>query len=209
MALAPFAMPSGPHARRHGPFGYAVHGTYKDWLRDDFQFRCVFCLEREKWDRRGWRRFRIDHIIPQSIDPTKITLYENLLYVCDCCNEFKSDWVLPDPCKIAYNEHYVFDDDGSAKALSDVGEMWIEISGLNSSFLVDYRRKWLYVLKQCTEASADLDEPDQTEELRKWFGYPDDAPDLRRSRPKGNSNAGSENSCYYVRLKNEEISPIY
>ena len=90
MPIAPYAMPPGPHARRHGPSGYVDYGSYKAWLRDEFQFRCVFCLSREKRDKQGWRNFRIDHIVPQSLDPTKITLYDNLLYVCSSCNEFKA-----------------------------------------------------------------------------------------------------------------------
>ena len=47
----PFVYPSTPHQRRHGPRGYADYGTYRPWLRDEFCFRCVFCLLREQWGR--------------------------------------------------------------------------------------------------------------------------------------------------------------
>jgi hypothetical protein len=36
---APFAYPSAPHSRRHGPAGYEDYTHYKPWLRDEFTFR--------------------------------------------------------------------------------------------------------------------------------------------------------------------------
>jgi hypothetical protein len=209
MPVVPYGMSPGPHIRRHGPAGYTEYGSYKDWLRDEFQFRCVFCLEREKWDRRGWRRFHIDHIIPQSIHKTKIALYDNLLYVCDSCNEYKSNWVLPDPCRVAFGQHSLFRPDGTVTPLSDFGRMWIDILRLNIPRIVNYRRKWLAMLEEFTQACMELDEPDLTEALAEWFGYPDDIPDLRRLRPTSNSKPGSEHQCYYVWLENGQIPPIY
>src|ERR1700682_3612702 len=44
-----FAYPSEPHQRKHGPAGYTNYEEYKPWLRDEFTFRCVYCLERELW----------------------------------------------------------------------------------------------------------------------------------------------------------------
>ena len=61
MAIEPYSLPPGPYTRRHGPSGYLDYGRYKIWLRDEFQFRCVFCMHREKWERRGWRIFHVDH----------------------------------------------------------------------------------------------------------------------------------------------------
>src|SRR5438874_575576 len=45
----PFKFATAPHARKHGPGGYETYQAYKDWLRDEFTFRCVYCLERERW----------------------------------------------------------------------------------------------------------------------------------------------------------------
>jgi hypothetical protein len=39
------------HVRRHGPFGYQDYESYRDWLRDEFSFRCVYCLKRIFWFR--------------------------------------------------------------------------------------------------------------------------------------------------------------
>lgn len=58
--LTPFAYPAAPHARRHGPQGYANYPEYKDWLRDEFTFRCVYCREREQWYPSRAAAFSVD-----------------------------------------------------------------------------------------------------------------------------------------------------
>ena len=47
--IDPFPYATDTHMRRHGPVGYSSYKAYKDWLRDEFAFRCVYCLFREKW----------------------------------------------------------------------------------------------------------------------------------------------------------------
>jgi len=49
----PFVYADRPHVRKHGPAGYTEFPTYKPWLRDEFHFRCVYCLERERWYPSG------------------------------------------------------------------------------------------------------------------------------------------------------------
>jgi hypothetical protein len=39
-----FTYPHSFHVRRHGPCGYHDYRAYKPWLRDKFEFRCVYCL---------------------------------------------------------------------------------------------------------------------------------------------------------------------
>ena len=62
--LTPFAYAAVPHPRKHGPQGYANYQEYKDWLRDEFVFRCVYCLEREMWYPSRAAAFSVDHVIP-------------------------------------------------------------------------------------------------------------------------------------------------
>ena len=58
--MSPFVYPAQPHRRRHGPRGYAGYESYRDWLRDEFSFRCVYCLNHEQWViAKG--AFAIDH----------------------------------------------------------------------------------------------------------------------------------------------------
>ena len=48
-----FQYPRSALIRRHGPRGYADYVSYKPWLRDEFLFRCVYCLSRERWKPEG------------------------------------------------------------------------------------------------------------------------------------------------------------
>ncbi len=63
----PFVYPDTPHVRMHGPRGYEAYQSYKDWLRDEFTFRCVYCLERERWYPNGHAAFGVDHVKPKPI----------------------------------------------------------------------------------------------------------------------------------------------
>ena len=40
----PFAYPRQPHQRKHGPMGYRHYRLYGSWLRDEWSFRCPYCL---------------------------------------------------------------------------------------------------------------------------------------------------------------------
>lgn len=44
-----FRYPKDLQRRRHGPRGYLRYESYKPWLRDEFRFRCTYCLCRERW----------------------------------------------------------------------------------------------------------------------------------------------------------------
>lgn len=46
--MNPFVYAAFPNLRRRGPRGYRRHESYRDWLRDEFSFRCVYCLNREQ-----------------------------------------------------------------------------------------------------------------------------------------------------------------
>jgi hypothetical protein len=62
----PFTYPAVPHIRKHAPAGYKNYPEYKPWLRDEFEFRCVYCLQREMWSRDRDAGLSVDHIIPQG-----------------------------------------------------------------------------------------------------------------------------------------------
>ena len=99
-----FEYPMGPHLRRHGPEGYTDYDSYRDWLRDEFVFRCVYCLHREQWYSRGGT-FNVEHFIPVAVDPNGRCEYTNLLYACLTCNIAKQDILgVPDPCQIAFHK---------------------------------------------------------------------------------------------------------
>jgi hypothetical protein len=97
--MTPFEYPAAPHVRRHGPQGYASYTSYRPWLRDEFSYRCVYCLLREQWGRVAGM-FDFDHFRPAARQAAGRASYANLLYSCATCNEMKGDAAIPDPCQI-------------------------------------------------------------------------------------------------------------
>ena len=75
----PFRYPTSPHKRQHGPQGYTNYESYKPWLRDEFSFRCVYCLVRERHYPNREAAFGVDHLIPQRVAPELALHYDNLL----------------------------------------------------------------------------------------------------------------------------------
>src|SRR4051812_40232372 len=97
--MIPFLYPARPVERKHGPRGYADISSFRDWLRDEFSFRCVYCLDRERWQNpRG--KFAMNHFLPVA-DQTGLELaYDNLVYSCAACNLSKAARVVPDPTQV-------------------------------------------------------------------------------------------------------------
>ena len=103
----PFTYADAPHVRKHGPGGYEMYQSYKAWLRDEFTFRCVYCLERERWYPNGHAGFGVDHVKPKG-QPEYVHLachYPNLVYACNRCNTAKDGSLLLDPCEVAFGAH--------------------------------------------------------------------------------------------------------
>src|ERR1700732_4278731 len=96
-SLTPFSHPPVPHARCHGPSGYDPYDGYKPWLRDEFSFRCVYCLERELWYPDRHASFSADHVVPQKDDLSRVCDYTNLVYACTRCNSLKLTARVLDP----------------------------------------------------------------------------------------------------------------
>src|SRR5262245_20836359 len=89
-----FRYRSQPFVRRHGPRGYSDYRSFRPWLRDEFSFRCVYCLIREQWGRVTGE-FELDHFIPQALNPDYAFEYDNLFYACRVCNSRKGKRLLP------------------------------------------------------------------------------------------------------------------
>ena len=190
----PFAFPELTH-RRHGPSGWTDYGRYKQWLRDEFAFRCVFCLNRERWmdTRRG---YQIDHFVPQKIRPDLKSDYTNLLYLCHACNHAKGAKELADPFKVRLASCLQFHRDGIVEALQEEGERIIEILELDDPPLIDYRRRKIGGL--LSDAESDWDR--FVEEMK----FPDNMPDLTLDPPPLNSREeGISESWFALKLRGE------
>lgn len=197
----PFAYPTAPHVRRHGPFGYQDYRKYRDWLRDEFSFQCVFCLRREQWDvvLGNWD---IDHFVPQSIDSAGRLDYENLLYVCHSCNNIKSNRLVPDPSKVAFGKSVIVREDGRIAALNEDGETLIEMLRLNHSTYIRWRH-----LIICTIRS--LDKTGEKESLTLWMRYPEELPNLSKIRTPGNTKPEGISDSHYARRTRGELPETY
>jgi hypothetical protein len=118
----PFQYPATPFSRSHGPSGYVNYQSYKPFLRDDFSYRCFFCLTRERWAPSGHEEFSVDHIAPRSLAPERINDYDNLLYAWCSCNRIRQDGRLPleitDECLANHVEIHA---DGTIASLTPVG----------------------------------------------------------------------------------------
>jgi len=169
----PFIYPLEPHVRRHGPQGYANYAGYRPWLRDEFSFRCVYCLIREQWSQHGL--FGIDHFLAVTHRPKSVDHYENLLYACSTCNAAKGECVLPDPCRVLLSGAIWVLEDGTIHAETAEAARLIEVLGLDSPRSTEFRLLWIGIVALAARHDLAL--------YHKVTRFPDDLPDLSRLRP--------------------------
>jgi hypothetical protein len=210
MLPEPFLYTTSIHSRRHGPAGYQNYESFKDWLRDEFSFRCAYCLFRERWYPNGSMSFSIEHVIPRSADRggSSERDYGNLVYACNRCNAFRGVEPVLNPNQWPLGEHLeVLQEDGVIIGRTDEGRRMIRTLRLNDPTLCDHRRRVFVVLDLKRE---NPDDPAIHDLFVRDFGYPDDLPDLRRLRPPlGNTKPGSEGGCYYALKERGELAEVY
>jgi hypothetical protein len=199
VAIAVFDYPL-PAERRHGPLGYVDYTSFKPWLRDEFDFRCLYCLTRERWYPIGHEGFSVEHFVAQSIAPALRRKYENLFYVCCACNAARREIALPlDPTQEPLSAHVCITRAGVAEALTMEGAQFIDICRLNRPARVDFRRRLFNLLANAKE-----------DVLMDWLAYPDDLPDLSTQRPPaGNASPAGIAESYFERRRRDELPPVY
>ena len=188
-----FDYPAAKTERRHGPSGYSSYKSYRPWLRDEFLFRCAYCLKREMWGQIT-SEFELDHFQPQSISPDLRFDYSNLVYSCRRCNAIKLDQSIDDPLSLLTQEHAVILPDGSLKAESVATIRLIQQLDLNSPTLIRWRQMWIRIVQLAAERDPKL--------YLQLVGFPDALPNLRRLKPPNNSRPeGVDESCHAKRLQ--------
>jgi hypothetical protein len=205
---SPFAYPTTPHARVHGPSGYRDYADFKPFLRDEFAFRCVYCLEREMWYPNRADSFAVDHFTPQVLDPTRETDYDNLVYACVRCNSAKqANLTELDPTRVAFADHFRVAEDGRVEGLFPESRELIRLLRLNSTPALGIRRQVLRILRLKDKYPDDEDIRDSFVAM---FGYPDDLPDLARLRPPGgNSRPDGIAASHFERRTRGELPDTY
>ena len=191
----PFHYSAAPHRRKHGPRGYQDYRSYKPWLRDDFQFRCVYCLCQERWFPDGDASFSVDHLQPRNTAPSLALDYDNLVYACCQCNVAKGDAVeVLNPCAQAFGRHMAVSDDGVIHGLTPQGAALIQICRLDRTKLTAFRRGVIDLHRTLGE----LQSPQAVALRQRFFGFPANLPELSALRPPaGNSNPEGIDDCFY------------
>ena len=199
--MSAFDYPITPHTRKHGPVGYATYAAYRPWLRDEFTFRCVYCLAREQWGRVTGE-FGVDHFQPQTRSPQQALDYENLLYCCQSCNALKGNADIPDPCATLTAEHVRVKANGTIEGLTREARKTIRVLALDSESCNRWRRLWLRNMELAAEHSRD--------QYVQLMGFPDDLPDLSRLRPPvGNSRPEGIEQSYFAQRQRGELPETY
>ena len=191
--MTAFLYPAQPLVRRHAPQGYADVESYRPWLRDEFTFRCVYCLFREQSGRVAGT-FDIDHFLPVSLRPELEWTYDNLLYACASCNAVKGKRDVPDPTTVLLDLGVRITEDGVIHADSPQAARLIELLGLDSPQSTEFRMLWIGIVALAERYDPALH--------RRLMGCPDDLPDLKRLRPPGgNARPEGVKTSYFVKRR--------
>ena len=187
-----FKYPEPRKSRRHGP-RYESCNSYRPWLRDEFMFRCVYCLKRETWGQVTGE-FELDHFQPQKYNPEKKLDYKNLVYACQRCNSVKSSERIPDPFKLLNSERLFCDEDGNLKTDDSRVEKIIFYLDLNSPNMIKWRWQWIELVELTKRRKKKL--------FKSLMDLPDDLPDLSRPTPSSNSRKkGIKESWFAKRME--------
>ena len=172
-------------------------GAISPGCANEFTFRCVYCLVRERW-HKGQFGFQVDHVVPKSKAPLRALDYDNLVYSCETCNEMKSDAEeILGPCEMAYGECLRVHEDGTIVALNAEGQMLIGVLRLDNVENTEYRRLMFEVICLARKKDAAI--------YSRLMGFPDDLPNLARKRPPGGNSRpeGIWESCQARRVRKE------
>jgi len=195
--------PPGLVERKHGPAGYRTYASYLDWLRDEFVFRCVYCLHREQWYGRA-TSFAIDHLVPVSERTERENDYFNLVYSCSTCNSAKNDILdLPDPSVVSYRDCLRAELDGRVLALNDEGKKLCGALRMNSDSNIAYRHRWIRILTALKSTHP--------QDFTSLMGFPADLPDLRppKRRVPSNSIPDGALNCFFVQREFGTLPKAY
>lgn len=203
----PFEYALQRHARRHGPVGYREWTAFKPWLRDDFTFRCTYCLFRERWYPSGADAFSVDHVVPRNRAAERICDYMNLVYACVRCNSLKRDVLTVDPTNEPLGLHLRLREDMTLEGLTPEGNDLIDLLHLNCNAAIERRQ----IISDIAELHRiQPNDPRVANLFRRTFQYPEDLPDLSSLRPPGgNRTVGSEETSFYALKAAGQLASTY
>lgn len=195
-----FDYPDHRSHRRHGPAGYTDYESYRDWLRDEFCFRCVYCLKRETWGRVTGD-FELDHFEPQSVHPEKALDYLNLVYSCRTCNLVKGSNEVDDPFETLHGGNLRCDPDGRLVAASKEANRLILVLDLNSPQAIEWRLMFSRIATMARHNDSSL--------YAMLVGFPRNLPNLARKQAPSNSRPDGVDKSWYAQSQRNELPEYY
>ena len=185
-----FDYPDPSDNRKHGPIGYTEYSRYRPWLRDEFKFRCAYCLERELWSTNS---MHIDHLVPVSKNKSLTCTYENLVYSCERCNLTKLDEEVGDPFYVMVSTQVQVDyESGEIEGCTNEAQLIIDVLDLNGPRVVSRRKRLI-----------------QTKPEELWFCFPDDLPPLTNLKPRDNCRPEGKQETWYAKRKAGTLPKTY
>ena len=195
-----FDFPEPQEQRRHGPAGYKTYESHRPWLRDEFDFRCVYCLKRETWGQVT-SEFELDHFEPQSLSPNLRLDYQNLVYACRRCNAVKRDQTVADPFRLLRATLVTTLPDGSLLPHHDDTQRLILQLDLNSPRLKDWRVLWMRIVALAKDRDTRL--------YNQLVGFPVDLPNLSELRPPKNDRKEGLQHCRFAQRQRGKLPAAY
>ena len=191
---------SQSRARRHGPGGYKSYSSYRPWLRDEFTFRCIYCLIRVEWGRL-FGEFDLDHFQPQANRPDLSTEYETFVYACHTCNLRKSDDETFNPENCLTKDMVRVYPSGRIEGVSSHARSIIAKLGLDSPKFRQWRLVWI--------RNVELAKQHDSDQYKRLLGFPDDLPDLSILEPASNSKPDGVKESYHAARSRGELPEYY
>jgi hypothetical protein len=194
----PFRYPQS-FTRRHGPSGYDSHRSYRPWVRDDFTFRCAYCLARETW-ARTLGAFDLDHFEARSLREDLALAYDNLVYACHICNLSKGTSAIAIPTAASLTVAA----DGTISARDDVGQRVIDMLSLDDASSTRWRQMVIGVVR------STFSNPNEQATFNLYMGFPThDLPDLSTLRCPVNSRPDGVNDSWHARHARGDLPAYY
>lgn len=191
--------PSAPHQWRHGPEGYLTIESFRQWLRDEFDFRCVYCMSRETWCVTS--SMTIDHFVPVVHAPHLHNDYSNLRYACSRCNSSKSIQHIECPLQTFLAEAVSIQNDGVLVGKTAAASCLIEQLALNDPDRVSTRRLLIEIIMMAAKCDPVLH--------GRLMGYPERLPDLSKLNPPRNSRPQGIEQSAFARRQRGELPATY
>lgn len=186
--------------RRHGPQGYTDYRSYRPWLQDESMFRCVYCLNREKWGQVSGE-FNRDYFQIQANTPHAPPDYNNLVYACRMCLIRAGNCEMPNPCTTLTSDQIHVNPDGSLQVFSKDATKIIKVLGLNDGMYIQWREMWIRTIELAQEYHREL--------YLQLTGFPDDLPDLSRLRPPdGNTRPEGISESWFAKRERGELQSL-